>query len=118
MSRRKWTQEKIIQTIKDLHAAGHSLSTRRMAELGYSGMVTTAYKEEFFGSWRDAIRAAGLDPKEVCKRKRKWTRERILQEIQKLYREFLEQPLGERSHHLLHTHYAGKQPAVPDQETP
>ena len=39
-------------------------------------------------------------------------------DIQKLYREFLEQPLGERSHHLLHTHYAGKQPAVPDQETP
>ena len=103
MSRRKWTQEKIIQTIKDLHAAGHSLSTRRMAELGYSGMVTTAYKEEFFGSWRDAIRAAGLDPKEVCKRKRKWTRERILQEIQKLHREGedLSHSAAKRNHQYL-----------------
>ncbi len=87
MSRRKWTKEKIIRTIKDLQSEGHSLSTRKMAELGYSGMVTTTYKDEFFGSWRNAIRAAGFDPKKVCKRKRKWTQERILEEIQRLYDE-------------------------------
>ncbi len=103
MSRRKWTREKIIQTIEDLHTAGHSLSTRRMAELGYSGMVTTAYKDEFFGSWRDAIRAAGLDPKEVCKRKRKWTEERIIQEIQRLHRqgEDLSHSAAKRNHQYL-----------------
>jgi tRNA A37 N6-isopentenylltransferase MiaA len=103
MSRRKWTREKIIETINDLHGNGHSLSTRRMAELGYSGMVTTAYKSEFFGSWRDAIRAAGLDPKEVCKRKRKWTRERILREIQRLHREDedLSHSAAKRNHQYL-----------------
>ncbi len=103
MSRRKWTKEKIIDTVKELHAAGHSLSTRRMAELGYSGMVTTAYKEEFFGSWRDAIRAAGLDPKEVCKRKRKWTKERIVQEIRRLHRqgEDLSHSAAKRNHQYL-----------------
>ncbi len=103
MSRRKWTREKIIQTINELHMAGHSLSTRRMAELGYSGMVTTAYKDEMFGSWRDAIRAAGLDPKEVCKRKRKWTQERILQEIQRLHREGedLSHSAAKRNHQYL-----------------
>lgn len=87
MSRRKWTKENIIQTIKDLHEEGHSLSTRKMAELGYSGMVTTTYKDELFGSWRNAIRAAGLDPQKVCKRKRKWTEEKILEEIQRLHAE-------------------------------
>jgi tRNA A37 N6-isopentenylltransferase MiaA len=87
MSRRKWSREKIIEDVRALAAAGHSLSTRSMAELGYSGMVTTSYKPEYFGSWRNAIVAAGLDPKEVCRRKRKWTRERILQRIQELHRE-------------------------------
>ena len=29
-------------------------------------------------------------------------------DVQKLYKEFLGKPLGEKSHHLLHTHYAGK----------
>ncbi|MFA5424763.1 MAG: NADH-dependent [FeFe] hydrogenase, group A6 [Phycisphaerae bacterium] len=31
-------------------------------------------------------------------------------EIQRLYREFLGRPLGEKSHELLHTHYAAKTP--------
>jgi iron only hydrogenase large subunit-like protein len=29
-------------------------------------------------------------------------------DVQKLYKEFLGAPLGEKSHHLLHTRYAGK----------
>jgi NADH-quinone oxidoreductase subunit G/NADP-reducing hydrogenase subunit HndD len=32
--------------------------------------------------------------------------------VQRLYAEFLGQPLGERSHHLLHTHYARREPLV------
>lgn len=85
MSRRKWSREKIIEDIQRLANEGHSLSTRSMAELGYSGMVTTSYKAEYFGSWRNAIVAADLDPKIVCRRKRKWTRERILQRIVELH---------------------------------
>jgi iron only hydrogenase large subunit-like protein len=27
-------------------------------------------------------------------------------DVQRIYKEFLGQPLGELSHHLLHTHYA------------
>ncbi|MDA3923790.1 MAG: NADH-dependent [FeFe] hydrogenase, group A6 [Kiritimatiellae bacterium] len=34
-------------------------------------------------------------------------------DIQKLYKEFLGVPLGEKSHHLLHTHYAPKQQTCP-----
>ncbi|MFQ6098605.1 MAG: hypothetical protein ACE5O2_12835, partial [Armatimonadota bacterium] len=85
MGRRKWTKERIIQEILALHKAGEPLSTRNMARLGYSGMVTTSYKPELFGGWRKAIRAAGLDPTKVCRRQRKWTRERIIERIQELH---------------------------------
>ncbi|MHB9030669.1 MAG: iron hydrogenase small subunit, partial [Candidatus Latescibacterota bacterium] len=33
------------------------------------------------------------------------------EDIVRIYREFLEKPLGEKSHHLLHTHY-GKRDKV------
>lgn len=103
MSRRKWSQERIIEEIKKLQKEGYSLSTRSMAELGYSGMVTTSYKPEYFGSWRKAIVAAGFNPKEVCRRKRKWTRERILQRIRELYEagEDLSHSAAKRNHQYL-----------------
>lgn len=103
MSRRKWSREKIIECIKQLQADDHSLSTRNMAELGYSGMVTTSYKPEYFGSWRNAIIAAGFEPKEVCRRKRKWTRERILQRIRDLHAkgEDLSHSAAKRNHQYL-----------------
>lgn len=87
MSRRKWSRERIIEEIERLQKEGYSLSTRSMAELGFSGMVTTSYKPEFFGSWRKAIEAAGFNPREVCRRRRKWTAEAILERIRQLHTE-------------------------------
>lgn len=103
MRRKKWTREKILEIIRGLAESGHSLSTRHMAELGYSGMVTTSYKPEFFGGWRQAIMAAGYDPKVVCKRKRKWTKETILQRIRELYEagEDLSHSAAKRNHQYL-----------------
>jgi hypothetical protein len=103
MSRRKWSRERIIEDITRLQGEGYSLSTRSMAELGFSGMVTTSYKPEYFGSWRNAIVAAGFDPKEVCRRKRKWTAERILQRIQELHKqgEDLSHSAAKRNHQYL-----------------
>ena len=103
MSRRKWSREKIVADIRALAAEGHSLSTRSMAELGYSGMVTTSYKPEYFGSWRQAIIEAGLDPKVVCRRKRKWTQERILERIRELHAagEDLSHSAAKRNHQYL-----------------
>jgi len=34
------------------------------------------------------------------------------EDIQRLYREYLGKPLGERSHHLLHTHYAPREAVI------
>lgn len=103
MSRRKWSKERITEEIKRLQAEGQSLSTRNMAELGYSGMVTTSYKSEYFGSWRNAIVAAGFDPKQVCRRRRKWTREHILQRIRELHAagEDLSHSAAKRRHQYL-----------------
>ncbi|MCX5758085.1 MAG: iron hydrogenase small subunit [Candidatus Hydrogenedentes bacterium] len=33
-------------------------------------------------------------------------------DVKRLYDEFLGQPLGEKSHHLLHTHYAKRELAI------
>jgi hypothetical protein len=103
MSRRKWSREKIIEEIERLQREGHSLSTRSMAELGFSGMVTTSYKPEYFGSWRKAIETAGFNPREVCLRKRKWTREAILQAIRDLHArgEDLSHSAAKRHHQYL-----------------
>jgi hypothetical protein len=74
-----------------------------MAELGYSGMVTTSYKPDYFGSWRQAIRAAGFEPKDVCRRRRKWTQERVVERIRELHAagEDLSHSAAKRNHQYL-----------------
>jgi len=103
MDGRKWARGGVFGEFTKLQEEGHSLSTRSMAELGYSGMVTTSYKPEYFGSWRNAIVAAGFDPKEVCRRKRKWTSERVLQRIRELHEagEDLSHSAAKRNHQYL-----------------
>jgi hypothetical protein len=87
MRRRKWSKQAVIDKIRALYRARESLSTRNMAQLGYSGMVTSCYSPELFGGWWSAIRAAGLDPKKACTRRKKWTSERIILEIRRLQRQ-------------------------------
>lgn len=103
MPRRKWTRESILETIRELHGRGESLSTRRMAQLGYSGMVTTTYKEGYFGGWRAALRTAGVDVSQASRRQTKWTRERIIQHIQDFYAqgEDLSHSAAKRRHQYL-----------------
>ncbi len=85
MPRRQWTAQRIIQEIQDLHAAGESLTTTNLRRLGYGGMVTAAYRDNLFGSWRAAVRAAGLRYQQVARRRRQWTKARIIARIQQLH---------------------------------
>ncbi|MFQ6132312.1 MAG: hypothetical protein ACE5R4_09780 [Armatimonadota bacterium] len=103
MGQRKWTRERVLREIRRLHRSGESLSTRSLARLGYGGMVSTARKPSFFGGWRNAIRAAGLDPEVVCRRPRKWTRERIVRRIRELWEagEDLSHRAAKRRHQYL-----------------
>jgi len=88
--KRKWSKKKIIEEILRLHKAGEDLNARHIIK-NYPSLAHAAYKKHYFGNWENAIRAAGLDYeaiKALGKSKvnvgRKWTKEQIIDEIQKL----------------------------------
>jgi len=62
---KSWTQEKIIAQIKDLHAQGVDLSWRNVCLNVDPQLAAVATKKNHFGSWREALAAAGLDYTEI-----------------------------------------------------
>ncbi|MFA0743103.1 MAG: hypothetical protein DFNUSKGM_003236, partial [Candidatus Fervidibacter sacchari] len=68
VQRQKWTPEKIIAEIRRLYAEGKDLSITAM-QRSYPNLVAIAQSPRYFGSWRAAIEAAGLDY-ELIKRQR------------------------------------------------
>jgi hypothetical protein len=58
MGKQKWTREEIIRCILDLDARGYPLT------VGKPGVSPALYQagSRIFGSWRNALRAAGLSP--------------------------------------------------------
>ena len=80
---RKWSNEAIIQEIRDLHARGVDLSFRAMALSQYNSMVYAAIRPKYFGSWKAALEAAGLESEEIY-RYRSWEESDILEEIRRL----------------------------------
>lgn len=78
-----WTREKIIKMIRELPPDRLSYGNMTKENLL---LYSAAYRR--FGNWQNALRAAGL-PEELVKKSfknRKWTPERIIEEIQKRYR--------------------------------
>lgn len=65
--RPSWTKEEIVTTIKELASKGVDLSFAGMKNSKYAGMVQVTRKKEFFGSWANAIKAAGLHYASICK---------------------------------------------------
>jgi molybdenum-dependent DNA-binding transcriptional regulator ModE len=78
-----WTKENIVQTIQNLSAQGVDLSFRAMMLSGYASMVYAAIRKNYFGSWKNALEAAGL-PSEDIYRYRIWDNETIIDEIKQL----------------------------------
>jgi hypothetical protein len=73
--RRTWNEDRILQAIRRLDRQGiplHDASARKAD----SGLMGAAYKG--FGSWNNALRAAGYNPDEIRVRRHTWTREEIL----------------------------------------
>jgi hypothetical protein len=79
-----WTKENIIQTIQSLNSQGADLSFRAMMMSGYASMVYAAIRANYFGSWKDALEAAGLSPQDIY-RYRIWDNETIINEIKMLH---------------------------------
>jgi|YNPNPStandDraft_1061719.scaffolds.fasta_scaffold26669_2 hypothetical protein len=90
MSKRRWSPELIIAEIRRLHSTGSDITQSRVEAID-SKLTSAAVR--YFGSWRAAVEAAGIDYSEVAalgKQRRvskikKWTNERILEEIRRLY---------------------------------
>jgi hypothetical protein len=80
---RKWSQGAIIQEIRDLQSRGVDLSFRAMALSQYNSMVYAAIRPKYFGSWKAALEAAGLESEEIY-RYRSWEETDILEEIRRL----------------------------------
>ena len=80
---RKWSNETIIQEIRDLHGRGVDLSFRAMALSQHNAMVYAAIRPKYFGSWKAALEAAGLESEEIY-RYRSWEETDILEEIRRL----------------------------------
>ena len=79
----KWSKEKVIQAIQKAHREGADLSwTNVTTNKAYSALAYAAIREERFGSWDNALRAAGLDPARV-RRYESWSREKIVQRIKR-----------------------------------
>ncbi len=83
---RKWSKEAIIQEIRDLHSRGVDLSFRAMALSQHNAMVYAAIRTKYFGSWKAALEAAGLESEEIY-RYRSWEEADILGEIRRLQSE-------------------------------
>ena len=79
-----WSKEIIIETILRMHAAGENLNsnfiqTKRMKLYGAS--------IKYFGGWKQAVEAAGLDYEKIRKKKlRTWSKKALAEEILRRYR--------------------------------
>jgi hypothetical protein len=83
MPRRKWSREKIIEEIRRLAEEGHPLNISKVRK-EFSSLVSIACSKKYFGSWRAAVEAAGINYNDVIKA-HKWTKEEIIERIKSLY---------------------------------
>jgi len=79
-----WTQERILERIQELHAAGEDLSWRHVSTSVDPQLAAAATKRKHFGSWRGAVTAAGLDYGQI-RRYREWDSKMIEQTLRELY---------------------------------
>jgi len=79
----KWTKEKIVAAIRKAHDAGEDLSwTSVTSGRKYSALAYAAIRDNQFGSWDAALKAAGIDPRSV-RRYEAWDEEKIVRQIRK-----------------------------------
>ncbi|MBW3635517.1 MAG: hypothetical protein KY445_03495 [Armatimonadetes bacterium] len=81
---RRWTRERVIQTIRDHYKAGRDLSWRAISVSVDPPLAAAALRPNIgFATWPEAVTAAGINHDEVA-RYRHWTPERVVAEIQQL----------------------------------
>lgn len=76
---RQWTKTTICEEIRRLHQAGVCLRWSSVFAIN-ARLAGSAVHRRYFGSWRAALAAAGVDDPRIRPRKR-WTKERVVKEI-------------------------------------
>jgi len=77
-----WTEKRILQELRRLHKSGANLAYTKLAKKKQPLLSAAAYH---FGSYRDAIAAAGIEYRDVLRRPR-WTKQNIIGLIKKARR--------------------------------
>lgn len=81
--RYRWSRERIVEEIRKLHEQGIPLNMSSVRRI-FPSLVATACSRKYFGSWKAAVEAAGFNYDEVLQIRR-WSKERVLEEIRQLY---------------------------------
>ena len=82
---RRWSKERIIARIQELYAEGQDLSWRAISQEVDPALAASALRPNGFGSWPEAIEAAGLDINDVARYKY-WNEERVLKAIKERHK--------------------------------
>jgi len=88
--KQQWTREEILLRIREMNAQGHDLLDPRF-KTRHRSLYLAACAHRYFGSWKRAVEAAGLDHGQM-RESRFWTHARILRTIQELAAQ--NKPLG------------------------
>lgn len=81
---RMWDRERILARIRELHAQGVDLSWRHISTQVDPQLAAAATKPKHYGSWRNAIEAAGLEYAAI-RRYRAWDEQTIIARVRELY---------------------------------
>jgi len=81
---KSWTRDRIVERIQELHTQGVDLSWRNVCLNVDPQLAAAATKKSHFGSWREALDAAGLDYDSI-RRYREWDDERVLEMVREMH---------------------------------
>lgn len=78
-----WSRDRIVERTRELHEKGEDLSWRYVSTQVDPQLAAAATKRKHFGSWRNAVAAAGLDYGQI-RRYREWDENTITQRLREL----------------------------------
>ena len=79
-----WNRDRILERIRELHEGGEDLSWRHVSTKIDPQLAAAATKHKHFGSWREAVSAAGLDYAAI-RRYREWDEPTIKARLHELH---------------------------------
>jgi hypothetical protein len=81
-----WSRDRILERIRELHSKGEDLSWRHVSTQVDPQLAAAATKRKHFGSWRNAIQAAGLKYSDI-RRYREWDEKAVIDRLKQLHSE-------------------------------